>query len=180
MLTKKFPTDELYSLTSQIRRAAVSIPVNIAEGCGKNSDKDLMRYLDISNGSAFELETLIILANDLNYLSPEETEELIKEIQEIEKMIFNFKQKFKGPWHSLTIPHLVITSYSIHYTKLYDGYKTLILKQVENILVIVVNIDIGYQVLIGGIELLQLSKGLRVAGCFAEQFRNVVGEKDVV
>lgn len=96
LLTKKFPTDELYSLTSQIRRAAVSIPVNIAEGCGKNSDKDLMRYLDISNGSAFELETLIILANDLNYLSPEETEELIKEIQEIEKMIFNFKQKFKG------------------------------------------------------------------------------------
>jgi four helix bundle protein len=65
-ISKDPPFEELYGLTSQIRRAVVSIPTNIAEGCGRNSDKELMRYLDIANGSAFELETLLLLSNDMN------------------------------------------------------------------------------------------------------------------
>ena len=67
--TKQFPADELYGLTSQIRRCSVSIPANISEDCGRTITKELIRFLDIANGSAFELETLLIIANDLNYLN---------------------------------------------------------------------------------------------------------------
>ena len=66
--TSSFPKEEIFGLTAQIRRSAVSIPANIAEGCGRKTDKELCRFLDIANGSAFELETLIILSTDLNYL----------------------------------------------------------------------------------------------------------------
>jgi len=96
-ITRNMPPDELYSLTSQIRRAVVSITTNIAEGCGRNSDKELMRYLDIANGSAFELESLLLLACDMKYIPVKEVEDMITEINEIEKMIFNFKLKLKKP-----------------------------------------------------------------------------------
>ena len=95
-LTKSLPSDELYGLNSQIRRAVISIPTNIAEGCGRNSDKELVRYLNIANGSAFELETLLILASDLNMIEETDTNYVISEINEIEKMIFNFKQKLSN------------------------------------------------------------------------------------
>lgn len=94
-VTKKFPHDELYGITSQIRRSAVSIPTNIAEGCGRNSNPDLNRFLDIANGSAFELETLLILSGDLEYISDSELLELDSELQEIQKMIYNFKQSLQ-------------------------------------------------------------------------------------
>lgn len=90
-LTKLFPNDELYSLTSQIRRAVISIPSNIAEGCGRGTDKELSRFLDIANGSAFELESLLILATDLEYLNINQTDAMISELNEIEKMIFKLK-----------------------------------------------------------------------------------------
>ena len=92
-LTKEFPKEEIYSLTNQIRRSSISIPSNIAEGCGRKTNKELARFLDIANGSAFELETQLILATDLEYISLTDSEKVIQDIHEIEKMIYNFKLK---------------------------------------------------------------------------------------
>ena len=83
----------MYSLTSQIRRCAISIPSNIAEGSGRKTIDDFSRFLDIANGSAFELETQLILASDLNYLNSDELDSIIKDVHEIEKMIYSFKKK---------------------------------------------------------------------------------------
>ena len=69
--TKLFPKDELYSLTNQIRRAASSIPANIAEGCGKNTNAEFAHFLNIALGSANEAEYFLILSKDLNYLTVE-------------------------------------------------------------------------------------------------------------
>ena len=92
-ITLKFPKEEMYSLTSQIRRCAISIPSNIAEGSGRKTIDDFSRFLDIANGSAFELETQLILASDLNYLNSDELDSIIKDVHEIEKMIYSFKKK---------------------------------------------------------------------------------------
>jgi four helix bundle protein len=78
-LTAHFPKEEIYGLTSQIRRSVVSIPSNIAEGTGRNSDKEFQRFLDYAIGSLFELETQITLANDLNFLSQEEYKKIHSE-----------------------------------------------------------------------------------------------------
>ncbi len=67
-LTRNFPQEELYGLTSQMRRASYSIPSNIAEGCGRESDAEFKRFLTISQGSASELEYFTLLAKDLNYI----------------------------------------------------------------------------------------------------------------
>ncbi|MFA9392297.1 MAG: four helix bundle protein [Prolixibacteraceae bacterium] len=92
VVTKNFPKEEIYGITSQIRRSAVSVPANIAEGCGRNSNPDLNRFLDIANGSAFELETLLILSSDLEFISDKEFLNLDSQVQEIQKMIYSFKQ----------------------------------------------------------------------------------------
>jgi len=94
-LTKKFPDDERFGLTQQIRRAVVSIPSNIAEGSGRGSNNDFSRFLDIANGSAFEVETQLILSLDLEYISQTEFDFLNEKLQVIEKMIFNFNQSLK-------------------------------------------------------------------------------------
>ena len=90
-----FPEDEKYGLISQIRRASVSIPANIAEGAGRNTDKDFGRFLDIAHGSCFELETLLILAVDLDYLSKSKYDIILKDIEEIQKMIYGLRNKIK-------------------------------------------------------------------------------------
>jgi four helix bundle protein len=90
-----FPEEEKYGIVSQIRRASVSIPANIAEGAGRNTDKDFGRFLDIANGSCFELETLLILAVDLDYLSKSKYDIILKDIEEIEKMIYGLRNKIK-------------------------------------------------------------------------------------
>jgi four helix bundle protein len=81
-LTQKFPTEEKYGLTSQIRRAAVSIPTNIAEGCGQTSNAQFARYLTIAFGSACELEYLCLLAKDLSY-----TTEKLEMLNEVKAML---------------------------------------------------------------------------------------------
>lgn len=94
--TEKFPKQELYALTNQIQRAAVSIPTNIAEGCGKDSDAELKRYCLIAMGSASELEYLILLARDLGYLQDKEYRTLQNDVVETRKMLNAFIQKLKA------------------------------------------------------------------------------------
>jgi len=90
--TSLFPKDEMYGIKSQIRRASSSIPTNISEGCGRNSDKEFNQYLNIALGSASETEYLIILSRDLNYIDTETFEILEKEINTIKSKIYKLKQ----------------------------------------------------------------------------------------
>ena len=94
--TRKFPSEEKYNLISQLNRAALSIPANIAEGCGRATQKDFVRFLDISAGSAFELEYLILVSKDLNFLNIEDSDNLMKEIEEIKKMLFSLISKIRA------------------------------------------------------------------------------------
>jgi four helix bundle protein len=91
-LTKQFPKEELYGLTSQIRRSAASVPTNIAEGSGRNSNAEMRKFLIISSGSLSELEYQLILSKELTYLPENTFKELNTEITEIRKMIFAFVQ----------------------------------------------------------------------------------------
>ena len=86
-ITEKYPKSELYALVSQMRRAAVSIPSNIAEGYGNGYNKNVVRFLNIALGSTFELEYQFFLSKDLGYLSEEKYNELAELIIEIKKMI---------------------------------------------------------------------------------------------
>ena len=86
-VTKSFPKEEIFSLTSQMKRSSSSIPTNIAEGCGRSSDKDFCRFLYISYGSANELEYQIILSIDLQFINSEDGENLLSQIEEIKKML---------------------------------------------------------------------------------------------
>ncbi len=86
-LTKLFPSSEMYGLTSQMNRAAVSIPSNIAEGAGRNNNKEFTQFLNISIGSCFELETQVILAFEFAYIEKEDLEKFVLDINKLEKMI---------------------------------------------------------------------------------------------
>lgn len=94
-LTKGFPKEEIYGLTSQLRRASSSIPINIAEGCGRGSNADFARFLQISMGSASETEYLLILCKELGYLN-NELDSLVQDIQEIKKMLSSLINKTKN------------------------------------------------------------------------------------
>ena len=94
LLTKTFPEDEKFGVTSQIRRATISITNNIAEGCGRNSDKQLVQFLHYSYGSTVEVENLLILVADLK-LSNDNIDQLYNDLIEIQKMLFTLIQKFK-------------------------------------------------------------------------------------
>jgi len=87
-LTTLFPSEEKYGLISQIRRCVVSMPANISEGSGRNTDKDFAHFLNISLGSAYELETLLTLSLDLKLISEEQLEPIQFKISEIQKMTF--------------------------------------------------------------------------------------------
>jgi four helix bundle protein len=91
-LTKTFPTDERFGLISQMNRAVVSIPSNIAEGCGRKSDKELHQFLNISLGSAFELETQLIIAREFGYLDDETLNTICNLVTEIQKMIYGLQK----------------------------------------------------------------------------------------
>lgn len=86
-ITQEFPEEEKYGLTSQIRRAAVSVPSNIAEGAARGSDKDFVRFLYFSLGSIMELETQFIIAKNLKYINNNTFEEVDSEIERIGKML---------------------------------------------------------------------------------------------
>ncbi len=86
-LTSQFPREEIYGLTSQIRRASASIPTNIAEGCGREGAAEFTRFLQIAIGSASETEYLIILAHDLKYISDDQYVAVIDTIVSMKKML---------------------------------------------------------------------------------------------
>lgn len=88
--TKAFPKEELYGLTSQIRRSSMSVPTNIAEGCGRNTDADFARFLQIAMGSASETEYQLILAHDLGFLPNDSYEKLHADVEEIKRMLVSF------------------------------------------------------------------------------------------
>jgi four helix bundle protein len=94
--TVGFPTEEKYGLTSQIRRACVSIAANIAEGVGRDSDGELGRFLHISMGSATELEYELFLAHDLGFLKTADYRPLDSNLIEVKRMLNAFIQKLKG------------------------------------------------------------------------------------
>jgi len=87
LLTQKYPKSELHGLTNQMRRAAVSIPSNIAEGSGRKSNKDFKRFLEFAYGSALELETQIYLSFDLEFIDENTLNIFLKYIHEIQKII---------------------------------------------------------------------------------------------
>ena len=89
-LTHTYPEYEVFGLSSQTRRAATSIPLNISEGSAKSSDKDFARFLEMAIGSSFELETSLIIACNLEYISKDVIKEYQGKIVELQKMIFSF------------------------------------------------------------------------------------------
>ncbi|WP_073308356.1 four helix bundle protein [Flavobacterium terrae] len=96
-LTRSFPQEELYALTNQIKRAAISIPSNIAEGYGRNTDKAFSHFIDISRGSLNELETQLIIAKELLFITDIDLyNEILLLIEEESKMINAFSKTLKG------------------------------------------------------------------------------------
>lgn len=91
----RFPKEEVYALTSQLKRASYSIPSNIAEGCGRSTQNDLARFLNIALGSANEVDYFILLSIDLNYIESEEAQELSSSINEIKAMLISLIQKVR-------------------------------------------------------------------------------------
>ncbi len=95
-VTSEFPRDELYGLTSQIRRSAASVPANIAEGCGRRGEAELARFLQIAMGSASELEYHFLLARDLGFLNPSDYENLADEVTQVKRMLASFIARLKA------------------------------------------------------------------------------------
>lgn len=93
-VTEDFPKNEIYGLTSQIRRAAVSVPSNVAEGFRRNSDKEKLQFLHIAFGSGAELETQIEISKDLNYLDKDKYSKIFGELEEIMKMLNSIINNF--------------------------------------------------------------------------------------
>ncbi len=93
-ITNLFPQSEKWGLTSQLQRAAVSISANIAEGAGRQSEKDFAHFLAQANGSAYEVETLLEVALYAKYINEEDFQSLINELSEIEKMLYSMINHF--------------------------------------------------------------------------------------
>jgi four helix bundle protein len=96
-LSKAFPADERYGLLSQLRRAVLSVPTNIAEGSKRQGGKDYARFLNISEGSLVETEYLLMVGRDLGYVKPEQTGPLLEEIHEIASMLHGLRCKVEEP-----------------------------------------------------------------------------------
>ena len=93
--TRTFPREELYGLTGQLRRSASSIGANIAEGCGRRSDGEIARFLQIARGSASETEYHVLLARDLHYLCENDFRHLSRQADELQRMLTALIQRFR-------------------------------------------------------------------------------------
>jgi four helix bundle protein len=96
LLTKEFPKDEMYGLTSQMRRSAISIPSNIAEGYGRQYKKESIQFFHIARGSLYELETQLYIAADLNYLQQTKLSEIILQLEECRKLLGGLIKYFEN------------------------------------------------------------------------------------
>jgi len=94
-LTKSFPKSEQYGLVSQMNRAAVSVPTNIAEGCGRETQKELVRFLYVASGSSHELDYLVLLSKELGLVKEAKALDIINELDEIKKMLAALIQTIK-------------------------------------------------------------------------------------
>ena len=95
-VTANFPANEKYGIVSQMTRAAVSIPSNIAEGAGRNSNKDFANFLSIAIGSIFELHTQIAICEQIGYINEETTKQLEQQIYTLQQQITTYKQRIEG------------------------------------------------------------------------------------
>jgi four helix bundle protein len=95
LATNAFPEEEKFGLVSQLRRASVSVPSNIAEGASRKSNKDFSRFLMISLGSCYEIETQLLISFDLSFIPKEKLEELINSLNQIIKMMSKFNSTLK-------------------------------------------------------------------------------------
>ncbi len=95
-LTQDMPKEEIYGLTSQMRRATISIPSNIAEGCSRNSNKEFSRFLEISMGSAFELETQLIISQELRFLDIDKVAPIIDQLNKVQAKTNSFIKSVKN------------------------------------------------------------------------------------
>ena len=96
LLSNVFPKEELYALTNQVRICSISIPSNIVEGLGRQSNKEIIPFLYISRGSLFELKTQLFLAFDLSYISKEQLESIIEQVTSCKKLLNGFINYFKS------------------------------------------------------------------------------------
>jgi len=91
--SRSFPSDERFGLTAHLRKSAISVPSNIAEGCGRESERELARFLSVAAGSASESEYQLLLARDLGYLQHDAHRQLDEQVTEIRRMLYSFIQK---------------------------------------------------------------------------------------
>ena len=95
-VSREFPRDEKFGLTSQLRRAAVSIELNTAEGAGRRTDKDFAHFLDHATGSATEVECALLIARDLGMLRTDITDDMDRQVNEVKRMLYGFCSKLRG------------------------------------------------------------------------------------
>lgn len=95
-LTGKFPSHELYGLVSQLRRACVSVPANLAEGCCRQGDHEFARFVQISMASASEVEYLLLLAGELGYIAAPERDALLANVEEVKRMLASLLSKLNA------------------------------------------------------------------------------------
>lgn len=94
--SRAFPADERFGLTAHLRKSATSVPSNIAEGCGRDTEKELARFLSIAAGSATELEYQLLLAHDLEYLPRDAYAPLNEQVAEVKRMLYRFMQSLSS------------------------------------------------------------------------------------
>jgi four helix bundle protein len=99
-ISRSFPREEMYGLTSQLRRSAVSICANVAEGCGRRSDGEFTRFLQIARGSASELEYHPLLARDLHFMADAEFRRIEQQVLEVQRMLTSLVQRVRPVSHS--------------------------------------------------------------------------------
>ena len=95
-VTAQFPREELFGITSQVRRCSASVAANIAEGCGRTGNGDFHRFLSIAAGSAVELEYFLLLAHDLTLMKPQAYEGVQKDVVELQRMLASLARKVDG------------------------------------------------------------------------------------